>query len=683
MKTKQISTIFLLLFTTFHLLAQEDSSLRIENGWLENYMENMEAEESDLSDELPELIMEENLKFNINALPVDAAYNILKMSDYQYYQLLSYIERHGELVTLHELAAIDGFSETYIQEIKKYLYVESRKTKKGRLFSNLKYGKGEVLIRYGALLETPAGYDTTRSTHYLGSKSRICFKIKYSDNKHFAIGFAGEKDPGEAMFTKEYLQGFDHYSGYFKVKEIGILKCLIAGNFRINWGQGVILGSGLMSGSGNGVANLRRFPSEPQAVVSMNEGNYFTGGVVTLGNHRWQSTLFYGLQHFDASIQDDLSEDDILYDGTLAINGYHRTESELAKKRQIKNHNAGIEFTYRGRLFRVGMRTLAQFLSVELIPSNNLYRLFDLNGKKLFNSSADYQYILGKAILFGEIAVSDLSGFAITQGLIFSPDPRIKSGLLFRNYSKNFHSISGNAFGVNSKNQNETGIYFTNEIILGRKTELFASIDLYQIRWLRYRIDKPENGEHFIVRLNQRINRNSILVLSYLYRTTFRNHHEEVKYNEIKKYGKHQLKADLSYQATPNIRFKTHVETVINHDILSKGKQVGYLIYQDINYSVGKFPLEIRYRMAFFDTDSYEERIYAYEHDLNQVFNISGYYYRGWRCYLVLKYQYKFMKIQIKYSHTSYLNKKEIGSGLELIKGNHKNEIKAQMLFRI
>lgn len=547
MKQSVILSILLLLFQ--QLFSQTDTITPDRKDWIEDLLENIESEEIDLNDELSEYTTNEEMRFNINNLSPDIAYKILKMSDYQYYQLLLYIEKYGELVTLHELKSIDGFSAEYIHLISSYLYVESVRSKRRGFFKSFKYGKGEVLLRYGTLLETPAGYETSRPNHYLGSKAKVSFKVKYTNNEHFSMAFAGEKDPGEGWFSKNYPAGFDHYSGHFRIRNIGILKSFVIGDFRINWGQGVISGSGLMSGKGSGVSQIRRLPNDIQAVTSMNEGDYFTGVASSLGNHRWQTSLFYGIQHYDAAIQTEISEEDILYDGTLANNGYHRTEKELAKKRKIKNHVTGLEFRYSWRLLRIGIRSVSNFLNVQLSPPDALYRMYDLNDKTLFNNSIDYHYIIGKFILFGEFASSDLSGFGILQGIIFSPDPRLKSGIIFRKYSKQFRTITGNAFGSNSRNQNETGIYFSNEIILGRKTEALISIDIYQIHWLRYRIDKPEYGEDFTARLNHQISRNALFSFAYLYRTTLRNFNIETLYNEVRKIGKHQFKSGLSYKA--------------------------------------------------------------------------------------------------------------------------------------
>ena len=117
---------------------------------------------------------------------------------------------------------------------------------------------------------------------------------------------------------------------------------------------------------------------------------------------------------------------------------------------------------------------------------------------------------------------------------------------------------------------------------------------------------------------------------------------------------------------------------VREQQLLSKS---GILAYQDVSYSFSKINLDLQLRIALFDTDSYEERIYAYEHDLYQTFNITGYYFQGWRAYLMLKYRYKFLDIWVRIAQTYYTNKTEIGSGADLIESPHKTELKVQLLF--
>jgi len=106
------------------------------------------------------------------------------------------------------------------------------------------------------------------------------------------------------------------------------------------------------------------------------------------------------------------------------------------------------------------------------------------------------------------------------------------------------------------------------------------------------------------------------------------------------------------------------------------------MIYQDIGYRSRHFPLRFDIRYAVFDTDDYHSRIYAYEDDLLYRFSVPPYYSRGYRTYLNVKYSWENMDFWLKLARTTYLDKEEIGSGLQLIDGNHKSSLYFQMRMR-
>ena len=75
----------------------------------------------------------------------------------------------------------------------------------------------------------------------------------------------------------------------------------------------------------------------------------------------------------------------------------------------------------------------------------------------------------------------------------------------------------------------------------------------------------------------------------------------------------------------------------------------------------------------------FNSRIYAYEQDLNGIYNIPSFSGKGSAFFILV--QLKVMRIctfGIKYSRISYEDRKRIGSGLDEIPGNVKSEIKIQ-----
>jgi len=680
----KLTVMFLFLQGT--LYSQVDSNklnrnfeeILIEN--IENRVENSD-EESDYSDELEEFILEEQRKISINYLSPEIAVNILKLSEYQYYQLQLYIDKYGPLLTINELAAIDGFTPEDIKRMAPYIEMKSAPQKSKSLAEFFRNPKNELLLRYGIILEKSAGYDTTKENHYLGSPFRLSFRYKFTAGNHLSLSFAGEKDAGEQLFRGTQKQGFDHYAFNISLRNMGIIKSLVVGDYKLNLGQGVVIGSGLMSGKGSGAGGIRKFATAIQPSASMNEGNYFRGIATTIGNPSISGTIFYSLQFYDGELTTENEEDEASFEGSLSSTGYHRTNNEIAKKNKLFSHNYGFDITLKRRIFKIGIRAIRTDFSKTITESDELYKKFDFSGKYNYNIGIDYQVLIRKVILFGEAGICKNWGVAIIQGIMTELDPRVKSSLLFRYYDKKYWALTSGAFGENSANKNEVGLYFASDIIAGRCTELQFYSDIYYFPWLRFRTDKPTTGLEFSVRCNIIINRNSNFYLRYLFKRKEANSDYNVYYNEINTFNRHKLRGSFSYNITERITLKSELNFICNTEESFRSPKLGILVYQDVSYFFTKINLDLKLRLALFDTDSYEERIYAYEHDLYQTFNITGYYFQGWRAYLMLKYRYKFLDIWVRIAQTYYSNKREIGSGADLIESPHKTELKIQLLF--
>lgn len=94
--------------------------------------------------------------------------------------------------------------------------------------------------------------------------------------------------------------------------------------------------------------------------------------------------------------------------------------------------------------------------------------------------------------------------------------------------------------------------------------------------------------------------------------------------------------------------------------------------------------MTINVRYAIFDTDSYDERIYAYEQDVYQAFTVPAFAFKGMKGVFLLRIKMSgAVGIWMKISRTWYANRTTIGSGGDEIKGNAVTEIKCQLLVKI
>jgi hypothetical protein len=89
-------------------------------------------------------------------------------------------------------------------------------------------------------------------------------------------------------------------------------------------------------------------------------------------------------------------------------------------------------------------------------------------------------------------------------------------------------------------------------------------------------------------------------------------------------------------------------------------------------------------RLALFNTDGYDTRIYAYEDDALYSFSLPTYYGNGSRWYFNVHYRaFERIDIWLRMAQTRYFDRNSTGSDLTLINSAHRTEFKVQMRFLI
>ena len=676
----------MLVYLCSGLSAQEDSLMRtpLHDALLMRFEELMDEDEANV-EVLEELMVEEQEKVqhegrvNLNNLTPEEAIGYLHLSDYQYYQLMLYLSEYGEMVSVWELNAVEGFSYGDIRRLSSLVTVENVRHKDNFFKNFFRKSKSRLLYRYGQVLEKQVGYDKTLDKHYLGSPMRMAFKYQFNSQGKFQLAFAGEKDAGEQFFKGAQKYGFDFYSGYLCLKNIGVLKTAVIGDFRLDFGQGLVAGSSLMGGKGGGVGTVRHFASMIKPVAPMNEGNALKGTAVTVGNYHYTGTVFAGFRNYDGNLLVD--EDSTLsFSGSLASSGYHRTEAEQQKSDNLMSWVLGADFLYRHRIFRVGTRVVYTLFNRQVLPSDKPYQQYNFAGKSMLNVGMDYQLIVKKLVLFGEVAVSGNGGWALKQGALFSLSPGASFAVLAHYFDKKYIALQG---AGNGSSQGEWGIYLTSQLVLNSRMDMNVFYDYSRHTWLRYREDAPGENMQAGLNLSAAISKKNKLMLRYQYKMKMKNSLvAETRVNGIEPF--HSSKIRLIWECSPLefLKLRTGADYVINHPKPLAYKHDGLLLYQDAGVEVRHTGFGFHLRIAFFDTDTYEERLYAYEQDLYQSFTVSSHYDRGWRAFLLVNYAYRWFHVWLKLSQTYYVDKEEVGSGMDLIQKNHKTELKVQVMVK-
>jgi hypothetical protein len=98
------------------------------------------------------------------------------------------------------------------------------------------------------------------------------------------------------------------------------------------------------------------------------------------------------------------------------------------------------------------------------------------------------------------------------------------------------------------------------------------------------------------------------------------------------------IRTGFIYQLKNNFRFRSRFEYVNVEYKNFSGNNKGYLFYSDIRFiPLKKMTFDTRF--IFFNTDSYDSRIYEFENDIQGVMSNVPLYGEGRRWYVVLKYR--------------------------------------------
>lgn len=628
-------------------VSQADSTNNMEDRIMDSW--EMQAEEAvdmeAVSEDLLERLEEARggKPPNLNDLTYEVAVKKLYLTDYQYYQLQLYIEEHGPLYTIFELDVIDGFTPEDRVRLAGMTVIEPPPRPRQSFRQLLKSSKNVLWVRYSQVLERQAGYDTTRANHYEGSPAHVQFRYDYSVRQQFGFRIAGEKDAGEPFFRGEQKYGFDHYSGSVYVKNLKWLKCSVLGDYRLNFGQGLVLGSSMMSGKGGEVSTIRRFGEGVRPVATTNESELFRGGAVTLGNSHWSGTFFVG----------DVTE---------------------------TNFNAfGVAASYRRAHFSIGLHTVCFGEYADTALAREKWQA--LFHPSRVNAGFSYHAVWRKQLFFGEMAVNETGKVSMLHTAVFTVNPVFRFATLVRYYTTGYDAPMGRAFRVASGDCGEFGTYLAGHLVLSRKIEAEFFFDYYRLLWLSYQTDAPIQGVDGGMTLTCRLSRRSTLLMRYQWRSKPKNASGEDYLRRLAGLNRHRIRLQWSNDPFPLLKLKSEVSAVFDRTDGAKWNK-GILMYQDVVLNFRKPQLSLYLRVAYFDTDTYDERLYAYENDVYYAFTVGSYYYQGMRAYLMLRYKVQNFSIWLRVSRTHYLNKENISSGLTQIDKPHKTEVKVQGMYR-
>lgn len=682
----------LLFVLVYHAKAQEPA---ISPAQPEKIVETLEqhAESSDAEFDYTDLFAELEF-FLANPLPIntstfDEIRQLFFLNDIQVNNLLKYISEYGKIASLFELSYIEGFDREVIDMLAPYITLRDD-VKQVPITPRraLQYGKNQLFVRYGQVLETQKGFSPIDDSllqlnpnqRYLGSPYRLYTRYAYNYRNRLRWGFTAEKDPGEEFFKGSQKYGFDFFSGYVYYKGDKLIREVILGDYQIQCGQGLTLWTSYSFGKSSDVSGIRKVARGIRPNTSANENQFLRGSAITLGFKRFTLTAFGSHKKNDATVMlTDSIDAEVLEVSALQYTGLHRTPRELENRRSVSETLFGGRAGYTGSRFQAGVTFYNMNLGARLEPSQQLYNKYYFRGRQNHVLGADVLYLFRGGQVFGEVSGSASGGVALMAGSSLFPSPRLVLSGVYRRFDKNYQNLYNAPFAESSNAAGEEGLFVGMLFLISSRVTFTGYVDHFRFRWLRYRVDAPSRGKEYTGEFTYNPTRYVEMRLRYRYKQREQNVSGNERITIPQSYEKQSIRFHIGYNASRELSLRNRVEWVI-----SSGNQRnirnGYMMYQDVIWrpSANRWSLTARY--ALFDTDTYDERIYAYENDVLYAFSVPAYYYKGSRAYMLLRYQAsRKLDFWLRIGQTWYANTSSIGSGLDEITGNTRTEIKAQV----
>lgn len=600
------------------------------------------------------------------------------LSDLQIQSLLDYREKNGDWLSIYELKNVSGLDFSTVELLIPFVHVGEKMVDKPDFsFKNLlRYGNNELMIRYDRTFQQKKGYRQVPeeelkeypNRRYLGEPFYHSLRYAYEYDDRLRFGLVAEKDAGEPFWNR-YHKGYDYYSFHFLLNDLGCLRTLALGDYRVSFGQGLVISHDFTPGKGADVAGAERRNNGFRRHYSTNEQDFFRGGAATAQFGDWLVSLFYSRKRVDGAVEDGQFT-------SLKADGQHRLIRDWRKRHTIRSQSYGGNVRFQKEHYHIGLTLLGyDFGGLDFQPTYYPYNRYYFRGKWNVNSSVDYMWKNDFIQLYGETAISKNGALATINACRYSPFSYLSLLLLYRYYDRRYQALYANSFAQNSRVQNEHGVYFGTRWSPLAYWKLSFYVDLFRFPWLRYGVDLPSSGQEYLGRLDYVPNACWSFYVRYKLTRKEKNPKADDREREgIVPYRRQRLRLQAACVIN-NWVLKTGVEGTIYQEMFQRQNK-GLSVSQSVGWQPDGLPLRLDGYAAWFSTDDYASRIYSYEKNMLYAFYMPSFYGQGVRLALTTRWDiWKGWSLFAKLGYVHYLDRDRSGSDLEEILGPDKTDL--------
>ena len=661
---KRILLLFFACFLSFSAVAQGD--------WrdaLQRWLMTEDMEES-YSEETMEWLEERAASpINLNQTTREELEQLPFLSALQVEQLVEYLDRYRPMRSFGELLMIRDLDPDTRRLLQCFVYVGEPEPKRiWPTLDNLLHDGKHTLMATGKI---PFYKRRGDENGYLGYPYRHDLRYQYNYHNRVKFGLTAAQDAGEPFFKDRNRMGYDHYSYYLQLRDMGRLEEFNLGMYRVQLGMGLLMNTGFHLGKLATLQTMGRSTRTLTAHSSRSVAGYMQGAAATvrLARH-WRVTAFASLRYLDVTLNTDETV------RTLITSGYHRTPTEMEKKNNTRETDLGGCVGWRSGTLYVNANAVYTAFNRDLSPlvstPASQYRRYAAAGNNFFNASLDYGYNNHRWTFAGETAVNRRGALALLHTLGVKVSNYISLTAIHRYYDKRYTALHGRSFGENTGVQNEHGIYLGATWQPTTRWQVQGYVDYAHFPWLRYQVSSSSDA--FDALLNVRYT-GARWTLSGRYRYHIRQRDDSKKENILNKTDQ-RLRLQALWTLSPQWSLQTQADGVITE--FEGQRSRGIMVSEHVTWQWRWLKTDAH--IGWFRSDDYDSRLYQYEASVLYDYGYPAYYGHGLHWSLMLRAALGArLSAAAKVSVTDYFDRDVIGSGLQQINRSSMTDLLLQL----
>ncbi len=594
--------------------------------------------------------------------------------------------RATPLRALEQLLAIDGITSDEISLMRPFVTFREP----SQLRESLREALSDIRVlgvhRVGTRLERSRGFSEGR---YPGPRAGLLTRTRVLIGDRLQANLTLENDAGERIGFGDGREGpADFTSAHLALRDLGPVRELVVGDFTTAFGEGLVVGrAGAIGKSREATSGVGRAGSGIRPYGGSAETLFLRGVGAQVALPWGASASAWGsVRDVDASLDSVGGAPVIL---SISESGLHRTDSELARRGAVEAREFGGALQFERERFGVGIVAAQRSYPFPVATTNGRFRRDPIQRTHYAGFGLFGNVTVGEARLFGELGL-DGSGHRSAVGGVAARVGRGSTVLMHvRLAQADFDPVQNGAFAEQSAGlAGEEGVYLGLTSRLTRTLRLNLYADAYRLTAPSRFRSRPTPGLDLLADVGWSPRRWARLDV------TLRTEKRDDAVSTFTPFGSEFASVGSEYRTSARVQgtyvYNDDVRLRLRADLVraqtpddNRPTAYGTFAAADARWRV--WPrLSLDARMAVFDVDAFEARVYAYESDLRFRFSVPAFGGRGVRQYLVARWDaLPGIRVEARYAQTVRQDVANLSSGLDAIDGNRARDVQLQVLVNL